>query len=200
MYINVVFFARRKITNACLFFCLFSCGQSYRISGPRRLIEGLFDRKSWVLVPFPRHQKYWRPGIPSPTPFYLKFVRSKFEIVIFLAKFKNLIIVFSRMIWPPTAPGWKAERYELCPLFTYCIGYWEVCRYFSGGISCGRGAFSTGIIFWKEGSFWDEPTTGKYTRGKLITKNNSPWKSFPSEKLPSPCFFPWKKKGHFRHK
>jgi hypothetical protein len=68
---NFVFFPRRKITNACLFICLFVLffpqGWSYRSSSPRILWEGSFKRKLKVLVPFLSDQKIWRATWPPPT-------------------------------------------------------------------------------------------------------------------------------------
>ena len=52
-----------------------------------------------------------------------------------------------RMTWPPKVPGGRATSYELCPLFTYSIGYGEVYRRFSGGdIYDGEGEVTLGDI------------------------------------------------------
>ena len=63
---NFAFFARRQITDACLFF-FFSQGWSYRLTGPTMSQKGSFYRILKVLVPFLSDQKHWRAPRPPPT-------------------------------------------------------------------------------------------------------------------------------------
>ena len=55
-----------------MFFLCFPLGWSYRTDDPRRLWEGLFDRKSKVLVSFLSDQKDWKAVSPPSTPYFLQ--------------------------------------------------------------------------------------------------------------------------------
>jgi hypothetical protein len=44
----------------------------------------------------------------------------------------------------PTVPRGRAAIYELCPLFRYCFGYYEVYRHFHEGFFSGWGGAGGG--------------------------------------------------------
>ena len=45
---------------------------------------------------------------------------------------ENMINMSFRTTYSPEVPGGRAESYELCPMLTYSIAYWEVYRRFQG--------------------------------------------------------------------
>ena len=132
---NLVFFARRLITDACLFVCLFfSQGSSYRTSGPRMSQEGSFYWKWKVLVPFLCDQKIGGHLGPLPRSFFTKSTDQNFEIAILFIIVENRNYYVFGMTYSPTVPREVASSYKLWPVFTYSNGYWEECRCFSGGL------------------------------------------------------------------
>ena len=138
---NFVFFARRQITDACLFvgffcfffFCFFFFqGWSYRPNGARMLQEGSFWRKWQVLVPFLSDEKLEGTWTPPTHIFSPKLPDQNFEIAILFNLVENSINMYLGTTWSPTVPGGGDTSYKLWPFFTYSKGYYEVYRRFHG--------------------------------------------------------------------
>ena len=151
--------------------CCFFQGWSYRTNGTRILQEGSFKRKLKNLVSFISDQKIGGQLAPVPRPFFLKAVWSKFWDSIW-------IDMSSEMTWPLRTTRGRAASYEICPLFTYSICYWEVYRHFpreEGDL--------LGMDF-----LWGEFPIGMEVSGGELFRGNFTWGEFTRICIQNVCY------------
>ena len=147
---GILYFWQKK-DHICVFICFVFIfqGWSYRPCGPQISEEGSFERKLKLVVNFFRDQESGGQLGSLPRSLFPKVIGSKFEMTISfnIAEKSNSYVFEDDLI--PQSPGGTAASYELCPLSTYSIGYWEVCRHFQGFFSVG-GWVSGERVTWEE--------------------------------------------------
>ena len=188
---NFLFFARRQITGACLFVCLFfsqgvilSTQLSYNVARGLILTE---MKSSSALFKWPKNWRAPRP--PGTLNIFPKSTDQNSEIAILFSVVEKPYNYVLGDELPPTVPGGGATSYKLWPVLTYSNAYWEVLQTFSGGFfGWGRGwqegdmlgKFPSRNLSWGEENFHE----GSAGFSSIIKKNN--------EKINTKSFFNWK--------